>query len=239
MSRVAVITGASKGLGFTLAEHLASRGDTLIVTARHEGPLKEAAQRLGGQGAKVIPVAGDVRDAEHRHAVIAAAQGAGGLDLLVNNASTLGPSPMPPLAQYPLEALREVYETNVMAPLALVQEALPLLRERGGLVVNISSDAAIGGYEGWGGYGSSKAALDLISKTLAAELAEDGVGVVAVDPGDMRTEMHQAAFPGEDISDRPLPEVTVPFWVWLLEQDPARVSGQRFGAQAETWEVPS
>jgi NAD(P)-dependent dehydrogenase (short-subunit alcohol dehydrogenase family) len=149
----------------------------------------------------------------------------------------LGPSPQPALLDYPLLTLRQVFETNVFAPLALIQQAAPLLQAQRGMVINISSDAAVGGYEGWGGYGASKAALDLITLTLANELRSAGISVVAVDPGDMRTEMHQAAFPGEDISDRPLPEVTIPFWAWLLGQDPASVSGRRFQAQAETWLV--
>ena len=128
---------------------------------------------------------------------------------------------------------------NVLAPLALIQEALPLLERAHGLVVNITSDAAIGGYPGWGVYGASKAALDLVSKTLAAELRDEGVAVVSVDPGDMRTTMHQDAYPGQDISDRPLPDVTVPFWAWLLSQPPKAVSGGRFQAQASLWEVPA
>ena len=146
---------------------------------------------------------------------------------------------MPPLAETSRENLLSVLDVNVLAPLALVQEALPLLESSHGLVVNISSDAAIGGYPGWGTYGASKAALDLVSKTLAAELRDRGVAVVSVDPGDMRTAMHQAAYPGQDISDRPLPEVTLPFWAWLLSQPPMAVSGMRYQAQAPVWEVPA
>ena len=182
---------------------------------------------------EVIAIAGDVADAAHRRALAEAA--AEGLDVLVNNASSLGPSPLPNLAEVDLERLRQLYDINVVAPLALVQATLPYLKKRGGLVVNLSSDAAVGGYEGWGAYGSSKAALDLLSKTLAAELAPQGVSVVSVDPGDMRTQMHQDAFPGEDISDRPLPEATLPFWLWLFNQTPRDVSGRRFRAQADTW----
>jgi NAD(P)-dependent dehydrogenase (short-subunit alcohol dehydrogenase family) len=143
---------------------------------------------------------------------------------------------MPTLAETPLDALREVIETNFIAPIGLVQEALPLLKEGEGLVINISSDAARGGYETWGSYGASKAALDLASLTLANELEEAGIGVVAVDPGDMRTELAEIAFEG-DVEDRPLPDVTLPFWVWLLGQDRLAVSGQRYEAQAEQWEV--
>lgn len=235
MRRVALITGASRGLGATLAEFLARQGYDLITTARGREPLERAAQTLEGRGGEVVAIAGDVADDEHRRRLVAAAESLGRLDLLVNNASTLGATPLPGLADYPLDDLENVFVVNVLAPLALTQLALPLLTASKGLIVNLSSDAAVGGYPGWGGYGASKAALDLITRTLADELR--GVGVVAVDPGDMRTEMHQLAFPGEDISDRPLPDVTLPFWAWLLGQDPMAVSGQRFLAQGETWEV--
>ncbi len=235
MPKVALITGSSRGLGLTLADFLAAQGYALVVTARHEGALAEAAESLRRYGNPVTAVAGDVTDAAHRRTLVRAAEALGGLDLLVNNASNLGPSPLPGLTDYPLEPLTQLYNTNVVAPLALVQEALPLLKAKGGLVVNVSSDAATGAYPGWGGYGASKAALDLVTRTLAAEVAE--VGFVSVDPGDMRTSMQQAAFPGEDISDRPLPDVTLPFWAWLLGQPPLSVSGQRFSAQGERWEV--
>jgi NAD(P)-dependent dehydrogenase (short-subunit alcohol dehydrogenase family) len=155
----------------------------------------------------------------------------------VNNASTLGATPLQPLAEYPLEDLEQTLKTNLIAPLGLVQETLTLLKQSGGLVVNISSDAALGGYPGWGGYGASKAALDLVSLTLANELHQEGVGVVSVDPGDMRTQMQQEAFPDEDISDRPLPVVTIPFWAWLFGQEPLAVTGRRYKAQSEQWEV--
>nr|HMN28749.1 SDR family oxidoreductase [Caldilineaceae bacterium] len=182
---------------------------------------------------------GDVSDPAHQQRLVAAAQQMGRLDRLFNNASILGPSPQPPLADYPLETLEQVLAVNLLAPLGLIQTALPLLKASHGLVVNISSDAAVGGYPGWGGYGASKAALDLVSLTLANELREQGVAVVSVDPGDMRTQMQQEAFPGEEIGDRPLPEVTIPFWAWLLGQEPLAVSGQRFRAQAEEWTTPS
>ncbi len=235
MRRVALITGASRGLGATLAEFLARQGYALVTTARGREPLERAAQAIEGHGGEVVAIAGDVTDDEHRRRLVAAAASLGGLDLLVNNASTLGAAPLPGLADYPLDDLEQVFAVNVLAPLALTQLALPLLTAHRGLIVNLSSDAAVVGYPGWGGYGASKAALDLITLTLADELR--GVGVVAVDPGDMRTQMHQLAFPGEDISDRPLPDVTLPFWAWLLGQDPMAVSGQRFRAQGETWEV--
>jgi NAD(P)-dependent dehydrogenase (short-subunit alcohol dehydrogenase family) len=237
--RVALITGASRGLGYTVAEFLARQRWTLIVTARHEKPLAEAAQRLRAAGAVVTAVPGDVARAGDRRTIAASVRRAGRLDLLVNNASELGPSPLPPLLEHPLAVLRRVFEVNVLAPIALIRACLPMLTSSRGLVVNITSDAARGGYPGWGGYGSSKAALELVSKTLANELREAGVGVVAVDPGDLRTQMHQDAFPGQDISDRPLPDVTLPFWAWLEGQDSTRVSGQRFEAQGAVWEVPA
>jgi NAD(P)-dependent dehydrogenase (short-subunit alcohol dehydrogenase family) len=235
--RVALITGASRGLGAALAELLAAQDYHLILTARNEADVEATAHKLREYGGQVIAIAGDVADAEHRRNLAEAAKQLGRLDLLVNNASDLGP--MPYLADYPLEALAQVFAVNVLAPIGLIQETLPLLKDSQGLVVNLSSDAAVAGYPNWGGYGLSKAALDLATRTLANELHEAGVGVVSVDPGDMRTAMHQQAFPGEDISDRPLPEVTLPFWGWLLGQDPLAVSGGRYRAQAEQWEVVS
>jgi NAD(P)-dependent dehydrogenase (short-subunit alcohol dehydrogenase family) len=236
-SRVALVTGASKGLGAFLAGFLAAQGYDLVLNARGAEALQAVAKNLEKYGSRIQALAGDVANTGDREALVAAAQGLGGLDLLVNNASDLGQTPLPAMTEYPLDALRHVLEVNVVAPVALTQAALPLLKARGGLVINLSSDAAVGGYPGWGGYGASKAALDLISKTMAEELADAGVSVVSVDPGDMRTDMHQAAYAGEDISDRPLPEVTLPFWVWLLGQDRAALSGGRFQAQAEQWEV--
>lgn len=237
MKKVALITGASRGLGRTLAHFLAGQGHNLILTARGEDDLRSVANELAPMGVEVRTLAGDVGNAAHRKALVDAAHSLGRLDLLVNNASILGPSPQPHLADYPLETLEQVFDINVMAPLGLIQATLSLLQESSGTVVNISSDAAVGGYEGWGGYGASKAALDLLSLTLANELRESSVSVVSVDPGDMRTEMHQAAFPGEDITDRPLPNVTIPFWAWLLGQDASAISGQRFQAQAEQWVI--
>jgi NAD(P)-dependent dehydrogenase (short-subunit alcohol dehydrogenase family) len=228
----ALVTGASRGLGLTLARMLAARGYRLVVTARDSDALSAAARELSQLG-EVVALAGDVRDANHRRALAA---GAGeSLDMLVNNASDLGSTPLPPLLSYDLDRLRQVFESNVLAPLGLVQECAAALVRARGRVINLSSDAARGGYPGWGGYGASKAALDLVSLTLANELPE--VAVVAVDPGDMRTAMHQAAYLGEDISDRRPPEATLPFWTWLLEQEPEAVSGRRFEAQAEVWEL--
>jgi NAD(P)-dependent dehydrogenase (short-subunit alcohol dehydrogenase family) len=208
----AVITGGSRGLGRALATALVERGWRLVIDARRTEDL--AALAAGLPGAVAIP--GDVTDPVHR---VALGDAVDSLDLLVNNASDLGPAPLPALASYPLDGLRRVYETDVVAPLALTQLLLPKLRAANGTVVNISSDAAVEAYPGWGGYGSAKAALDQISSVLAAE--EPDLRVYAVDPGDMRTEMHQAAFPGEDISDRPLPESVVPALLTLLAQRPA------------------
>ncbi len=238
-SRTALISGASQGLGMALAQFLAARGYDLIITGRNEARLADAVTVLAEQGGDVQGLAGDVADADHRRRLTAAVKSYGQLDLLVNNASTLGPLPMRSMAEYELDALRQVFEINMIAPLALVQATRPFLAASKGLVINISSDAAVGGYDGWGGYGSSKAALDLISLTLANELREEGISVVTVDPGDMRTTMHQDAFPGEDISDRPLPAVTMPFWAWLLGQERSAISGERFQAQSELWQVPA
>ncbi len=215
---IAVITGGSRGLGRALVRGLVeATGDWLVVTdARHAADLDAVA------GPRVTTVAGDVTDPAHRHRVIETAARLGGLDLLVNNASVLGPSPQPGLADYPLDTLRRVYEVNVVAPLALVQLALPLLRERHGRIVNITSDAAVEPYAGWGGYGSSKAALDQLTAILGAE--QPDLTVWSVDPGDMRTQMHQEAFPGEDITDRPEPESVVPALLALLSSD--RPSGR-------------
>lgn len=236
-TRVAVITGASRGLGELLARFLAGQGYHLILNARGGAALDTVVRSLASYDVQVKAIAGDVSEPSTRRAILQLAKALGGLDILINNASVLGVSPLVPLAQHPLDALEDVYRANVIAPLALVQEALPLLKASHGLVVNVSSDAARGGYETWGGYGSSKAALDLISLTLANELRGDGVAVVSVDPGDMRTDMHQAAYLGQDISDRPLPDVTLPFWAWLFGQDRMAISGGRYQAQAEQWEA--
>jgi NAD(P)-dependent dehydrogenase (short-subunit alcohol dehydrogenase family) len=213
---VAVITGGSRGLGRALARQLASRGWSLVIDGLDESRLATAAADLRAEhDATVVAIAGDVTDAAHREALVGAAVDLGGVDLLVNNASELGPSPLPPLAELPVDAFARVLDVNVVAPLALVQRALPSLLARHGRVINVSSDAAVEAYAGWGGYGSSKAALEQLSNVLAAEQPE--LRVYRVDPGDMRTDMHQAAFPGEDISDRPLPEESVPGLLALVE----------------------
>jgi NAD(P)-dependent dehydrogenase (short-subunit alcohol dehydrogenase family) len=237
--RFAVLTGGSRGLGATLAQFLAGQGFDLLLTARGQDALEETARTLTGFGTDVRTIAGDVADTRHRTRLRDEVAERGRLDLLVNNASELGPSPLPRLSDYPLKDLEQVYRVNAIAPVALAQLLLPYLARAHGLIVNISSDAALGGYAGWGGYGASKAALDLLTLTLAHELREDGVSAVSVDPGDLRTAMHQAAFLGEDISDRPPPEVTLPFWGWLINQSPASVSGQRFRAQSDRWEIPA
>lgn len=234
---VGLITGGSAGLGQALAGFLAAQGYDLILTGRDASRLDSTVEALQRQGGSLRAVPGDVADPAHRRRLADIVAGYGRLDLLVNNASTLGPLPMPELADYPLDALREVLEINTIAPLALIQTLRPWLAAGRGLVVNLTSDAASGGYPGWGGYGASKAALELLSLTLANELGEAGIATVTVDPGDMRTQMHQDAFPGEDISDRPLPEVTLPFWGWLLGREPGAINGRRFQAQAEQWEA--
>jgi NAD(P)-dependent dehydrogenase (short-subunit alcohol dehydrogenase family) len=200
----AIVTGASRGLGRALATGLADAGWTVIGDGRTIGPIDG-----------ITTVAGDIRDPAHRAALLAAAKR---VDLLVNNAGILGPSPQPSLADYPLSTLRDVFEVNVFAPLALTQLALPQLRLSAGSVVNVTSDAAIEAYEGWGGYGAAKAAVEQASRVLAAE--EPGLRVWWADPGDLRTQMHQEAFPGEDISDRPLPESVVPAFLRLVWDRP-------------------
>jgi len=214
-TKVALITGASRGLGLALASRLARDGWTLIVDARGESDLEAARAELA-ELSRVIAIPGDVTDEEHRRALAGAAREAGGLDVLVNNASILGPSPQPALLDYPLETLEQVYRANTLAPLALIQAVRDELKPEA-RIVNVTSDAAVEPYEGWGGYGSSKAALEQLSAILAAENPD--LRVYRVDPGDMRTRMQQEAFPGEDISDRPPPEESVPGLMELLTGD--------------------
>jgi NAD(P)-dependent dehydrogenase (short-subunit alcohol dehydrogenase family) len=209
--KAALVTGASRGLGLALIRILSRGGWDLVVDSRHAEELLKATDELAG----VIQVPGDVTEPSHRAALVQAVASLGRLDLIVNNASYLGPSPQPALEAYPLEVLRRVYEVNVVAPLALVQAFLPLLRQSQGVVLNITSDAGVEAYPGWGGYGSSKAALEQLSRVLAAE--ETALRVYWVDPGDMNTTMHQEAYPGEDISDRPPPEESVPGLLTLIE----------------------
>jgi NAD(P)-dependent dehydrogenase (short-subunit alcohol dehydrogenase family) len=210
---LAIITGSSRGLGLALARALAERGWALVIDARGGRELERTARELG-RVTEVVALAGDVADDWHRGALVDAA--GEHVDLLVNNASMLGPSPQPPLGRYPLEVLERVYQVNVLAPVALAQLVLPRMPD-GGTIINVSSDAAVESYAGWGGYGSSKAALDQLSAILAEE--HPTLRIYAVDPGDMRTQMHHDAFPGEDISDRPLPEASVPGLLTLIEGD--------------------
>lgn len=213
----AIITGGSKGLGLALARGLAERGWSLVIDARHERPLRAAASGLSRR-TTVTALAGDVTDASHRGALAAAAQAFGGPHLLVHNASSLGPaSPQPTLANWPADQLAQVFAVNAFAPLALTQLLLPALRDAGGTVLAISSDAAVEAHPGWGAYAASKAALDRLCAVLAAE--EPALRVYAVDPGDLRTDLHQQAFPDEDVSDRPEPESVVPAVLRLLNGD--------------------
>ena len=213
----AIITGASRGLGLALAHALADRGWNLVLDARGGETLQAAAEALSPK-TQVVAVTGDVADEAHRGELVEAARALGGPDLLVNNASIIGPSPQPKLADYPLDDFRAVYEVNVTAPLALIQAALPLLTQSPqGRILNVTSDAGVEGYAGWGGYGSSKAALEQLSKVLAAEHPE--LQVWWVDPGDMNTQMLQEAYPDEDVSDRPSSEESVPGILKLIDDD--------------------
>jgi NAD(P)-dependent dehydrogenase (short-subunit alcohol dehydrogenase family) len=211
--RTALITGASRGLGLALARGLATRGWNLILTARDAERLRGVRDELAAV-THVAALAGDVTDPSHREALAVLARGHAGLDALINNAGALGPSPQPALLEYPLDTLAQVFLANVLAPLAVIQQLEPEL-EPGARIVNVTSDAAVNAYPGWGGYGASKAALEQLSAVLAVERPD--LRVYWVDPGDMRTDMHQAAYPGEDISDRPLPETKVPGFIALLD----------------------
>ena len=213
--KTVLITGASRGLGLALARGLAARGWNLIVTARDAERLRSVRDELAVR-THVAAIAGDVMVESHRNALAVLARGHAGLDAVINNAGALGPSPQPPLLDYPLDVLRTVYDANVLSPLGVLQAVRSELKP-GARVINVTSDAAVNPYEGWGGYGSSKAALEQLSAVLAAE--NPSIRVYWIDPGDLRTDMHQAAFPGEDISDRPLPEVRVPAFITLLEGD--------------------
>jgi NAD(P)-dependent dehydrogenase (short-subunit alcohol dehydrogenase family) len=209
----AIVTGASRGLGLALARGLATQGRSLVIDARGEEDLETARAELAAM-TPVVAVAGDLTSESHRRALVAAAGQE--IDLLVNNAGGLGPSPLPRLERYPLDQLEELYKVNILAPLRLIQLALPLLSPQAA-ILNITSDAAVEAYEGWGGYGSSKAALEQLTRVLAAEHPE--LRVYSVDPGDMRTRMHQDAFPGEDISDRQPPEQSVPGLLALIDSE--------------------
>ena len=231
LPRVALLTGASRGLGRALATALAERGWHLILDARDPAPLAAAVAELS-RSTRVTGVPGDVALPAHRQALVTAVEQAGRLDLLVNNASVLGPSPLVALAEHPLDALERVYAVNTVAPLGLLQLLLPHLQRSRGRVVNVTSDAAAEPYAGWGGYGSAKAALDQLSAVLAVELPD--LRVYALDPGDMATDLHQQAYPGEDISDRPSPESVVPALLRLVDDD---LPSGRYRAEALLAEV--
>jgi NAD(P)-dependent dehydrogenase (short-subunit alcohol dehydrogenase family) len=230
-ARVVLITGASQGLGRELARLLARRGDRLVLTARGAAALAAAATELR-TATEVMALPGDVADRAHAERLVQAGlERFGRIDVLVNNASALGPSPMPPLADYPLDAFADVLRTNVVAPLHLIQLVLPGMRARGaGVVVNVTSDAGVQAYPTWGGYGTSKAALEHLSRVLAAELEGSGVRVYVVDPGDMNTQMHRDAEPGVDLSHLPGPKIVAPAVADLLERETAPFG--RFEAQA-------
>jgi NAD(P)-dependent dehydrogenase (short-subunit alcohol dehydrogenase family) len=219
---VAIITGASRGLGLATARALAEQGWSVVADARRAEQLQAAAGGIAAAGdlagGRLITVPGDVTDPGHRAELVAAARSIGTITLLMNNASRLGPSPQPGLAAYPQRDLEAVYAVNVLAPVALTQLVITDLLSAGGTIVNVSSDAAVEAYAGWGGYGSSKAALDQVSAVLGVE--HPSLRVYAFDPGDMRTELHQQAFPGEDISDRPEPETVAPALLRLLSERP-------------------
>lgn len=219
-SQVALITGASRGLGRESARLLARDGVRLILTARGDRALQEAADEVR-QRTEVVALAGDVSRPDHVERLVRAGLGRfGQIDILINNASTIGPSPMPTLDSYPIDALTDVFQTNTVAPLNLVQHVLPSMRARGaGTIVNVTSDAAVQAYPGWGGYGASKAALEHLSRVLAAELVGSGVRILTIDPGDMQTEMHQDAEPGVDLSHLPTPDVVAPAIVRLIQRD--------------------
>jgi len=229
--RTALITGASRGLGRALALALAERGWNLIITSRDAERLRSVRDELA-KLTHVAALAGDVSDETHWRALAVLARGHGGLDAVINNAGALGPSPQPGLLDYPLDTLRWVFDTNVIAPLGVIQAVRSDLKPHA-RVINVTSDAAVNAYGGWGGYGSSKAALEQLSSILAAENSE--LRVYWVDPGDMRTDMHQAAYPGEDISDRPLPEERVPGFIALLESD--LPSGRYIASEVKTPDV--
>ena len=216
---VAVVTGGSDGFGKAVASDLAGAAWDVVIDGRRDGPLTTTALALRAAGGSVVDVRGDIGDASHRRSLLDAARRFGRLDLLVLNAGALGPSPLPRLSDLQLADLDEVLRVNVVAQLGLIQEALPLLIASNGAVVAVTSDAAVEGYEGWGGYGASKAALEQLVKVLAAE--QPSLAVYSLDPGDMRTRMHQDAFPGEDISDRPLPDRVAPSLRALVTDRPA------------------
>lgn len=231
--KTVLITGATRGLGLALARALSHKGWYLIFDARNARVVAKIAEELSSL-TKITAIAGDVTDEGHRRALAIAAEAHQGLDAVINNAGILGPSPQPCLVEYPLDILEKVYRVNAIAPLGIIQAVRHELKP-GARILNISSDAGVEAYEGWGGYGSSKAALEQLSAVLAVE--NPSLRVYSVDPGDMRTQMHQEAFPGEDISDRPLPEVSAAGIIRLLEED--LPSGRYIARQLIREEVPA
>lgn len=226
-TKTALITGASRGLGLALAHALAKRGWNLIIDARGDAALQAAYNDLSPR-TRITAVVGDIRHKAHQEALAVAARASGGVDVIINNAGTLGPSPQPPLLDYPLDTLSEVFAVNVVAQLGILQAIRPYLPANP-RIINISSDAAVEAYPGWGGYGASKAAFEHLSAVLAEENPD--WRVYWVDPGDMRTQMQQDAFPSEDISDRPLPEASVPGFLTLIEGE---LPNGRYQARALT-----
>jgi NAD(P)-dependent dehydrogenase (short-subunit alcohol dehydrogenase family) len=223
--KTVLITGASRGLGLALARGLAGRGWNLVLTSRDAERLRSVRDELATR-THVAAIAGDVTNPTHRAALAVLARGHAGLDAVINNAGALGPSPQPALLDYPLDVLSAVFDANVTAPLGVLQAVRSELKP-GARIINVTSDAGVNPYPGWGGYGASKAGLEQLSAVLSTE--NPSLRVYWVDPGDLRTDMHQAAFPGEDISDRPLPEVRVPAFITLLEGDLA--SGRYIAAE--------
>ncbi len=238
--KVILITGGSRGLGKALAKAFAAEGAKVVIAARHADTLESARHAIEASAGTVLAIAADMTQPQDITRVVdAAIERFGRIDVLINNAGTLGPAPRPSLLQTDPNALLETFRINTVGPLRVTQAVLPhMLRQGGGLVINVTSDAARGAYPGWGAYGASKAALELIGLTWAAELEGSGVRVVNVDPGDLQTDMQRAAFPGEDIGDRALPESAAPAFVWLASEAGSHVTGQRIQAQEFKHETP-
>jgi len=231
--QVILVTGGSRGLGKALAKAFAAEGARVVIAARQADALESARREIEASGGAILALAADMTQPQDIARVVAAAiERFGRIDVLINNAGTLGPTPRPSLLNIDPEALLETFHVNTVGPLRVTQAILPRMIEQGrGLVINVTSDAARGAYPEWGAYGASKAALELIGLTWAAELHGSGVRVVNVDPGDLQTDMQQAAYPGEDIGDRALPESAAPAFVWLASEAGSYVNGERIQAQ--------
>ncbi len=234
--KVVLITGGSRGLGKALAKAFAAEGAKVVIAARNADTLESAKREIEASGVEALALAADMaQPLDITRVVNAAIERFGRIDVLINNAGTLGPTPRPSLLNIDPDALLETFRVNTVGPLRVTQAVLPHMIERGsGLVINVTSDAARGAYPEWGAYGASKAALELIGLTWAAELQGTGVRVVNVDPGDLQTDMQQAAFPGEDIGDRALPESAAPAFIWLASEAGSHVNGERIQAQEVT-----